>query len=572
MSQGDEDIKAANSHVRRETGAAADGLPKGMRVIGGGDPELAEGEEPMKNKARWVELPGLFSQFGKEVGNILAGHDIFLRGDTLVVLDEAKRRGQKRMELQLIGPQRFRSEIERWIVPYRWKGSGKGAEEIPSSMPKDTSEQLLHNREFLSRVRRIERLNHVRQPIVRDDGRVQLLPVGYDEDSGTLTLPGQVMVREDMTLQEAVATIRDRYDEFPYLDQRSFAVHVAIMISIYAPQLLKPGTPRMGGLYKSNSPVSGKSLLAASACIPAYGDPGAAPSDKPSELETFLDAIALENQPFVLFDNKDGYFKSEALERFISQATRTGRLYHTQRTFTAEKDTAVLITGNDLEVTRAQGRRMLACVLRLEQFDVKERKPFRRLLTNEFLCRPQERSLMCSAMWALVRHWYEQGCPKAGPDREKPMRVEGFESWSDVYGGIVSAAGLGNPLEPVPDDAGVVPETQQTKRLIELLAERIHQREKSAEWRFSEVAELCLANDLLGWKMPECEVVEETKDGETKETYQISRKAQARLGLYLKGKSVCGRTYRLLDGRTVKFGYDGKRTGRRFIVELVDVV
>jgi hypothetical protein len=567
MGKFEDDINAANEHVRKATGAAADGLPRGLRVIGGGKKEEGEDEQPPK--APMIELPGLLSEFGKEVGNVLSEKDIFLRGDTLVVLIEQRRRGRLRNELLLVGPQRFRSEIERWIVPYRWKGTGKGAEEIPCSMPKDVADQLLNNGEFLGRVRRIERLNHVRQPIMREDGRVELLKVGYDEESGTLTMPGPVDVREDMSKKEAVATIRDRYDEFPYMDLRSFAVHVAMMVSIFAPQLLRPGTPRMGGIYKSNSPVSGKSLLATSACTPAYGEPGAAPSDNRNELETFLDAVALENQPFVFFDNKDGYFKSEALERFISQASRTGRLYHTQRTFTAEKDTSVLITGNDLQVTRAQGRRMLACVLRMEEFDVKERPQFRRVLTNEFLCRPQERSLMCSALWALIRSWYEDGCPKAGPDQQRPMRVEGFEVWSDVFGGIVQAAGFGNPLEPVPDSAGVVPETQQTKTLVELMAAKLEMGSKRAEWRFTEIAELCWDNDLLTWKMPKCKVAESTDGaGNTTSSLLISPEAHSALAKYLIGAAVCDRTFKLKDGRTVRFGYTGANRTRRYFVEL----
>jgi hypothetical protein len=74
------------------------------------------------------------------------------------------------------------------------------------------------------------------------------------------------------------------------------------------------------------------------------------------------------------------------------------------------------------------------------------------------------RPTILAALWALVRHWDGQGRPK-------PSKIKGgFESWSEVIGGIVEAAGFGCPL--VAGEAAITsdPDTEDMRRLVEAMA------------------------------------------------------------------------------------------------------
>ena len=96
--------------------------------------------------------------------------------------------------------------------------------------------------------------------------------------------------------------------------------------------------------------------------------------------------------------------------------------------------------------------------------DINKRKFDRPNLHDEIL---QDRGLILSALYCLIRNWYNQGMPKG-----KELFTS-FPEWAAICGGIIEAAGYENPLKNVKvDEVGMDDETADMKCLFEYMHEK----------------------------------------------------------------------------------------------------
>lgn len=68
---------------------------------------------------------------------------------------------------------------------------------------------------------------------------------------------------------------------------------------------------------------------------------------------------------------------------------------------------------------------------------------------------------MLAAMWAMVRHWHEQGSP--APTSKLPT----YQTWANVVAGIVEAAGFADPLQRAELTAGGDSSRTEFRTLLE---------------------------------------------------------------------------------------------------------
>ena len=71
-----------------------------------------------------------------------------------------------------------------------------------------------------------------------------------------------------------------------------------------------------------------------------------------------------------------------------------------------------------------------------------------------------------AALWAMARHWDEQGRP--APSRGHSA----FPAWAKIIGGIVEAAGFGCPLETANVTAIADPDSEDMRQLVSEMANR----------------------------------------------------------------------------------------------------
>lgn len=548
-------------------------------------PKAAESEEK-----RFVRLPCEdynLTNFATEVGGVLNKNGVFRRDEMVVTVN------RERGVLVEMEPNRFRTYVERHCTPARFFWDKHGAcTKREMTMSREVATGTLASDAFIEQQRSLVRVNQVASPVWRQSGantnKIELLQVGYDEESRTFTVgvPG-VVVQMDMPLEAAVKYLReDLLKEFPFGDRdkatglsRAEAVHVAAMLSVYAPALVPLVAARPGVLWMANASRTGKTLLAKTAQIPVFGTASVTPMKTEEEFDKVLDTATIEAWPVLFLDNLTGLLKSPSLDAFMTSPTRRARIMGGQKSFAAERTTQVLLTGNNLGLSEDLEERFLICDLYLEDMDPRARKIERRI-DEGWLGRPENRSKILSALWSLVRSWDE-----AGRTLSKTV-IPGFETWSEVYGGIVEHAGFGSPLVRPQLAHGGNDWKRDLMAMLEELANDIKEPDPAAlaacvdeeaanevrakaakntskDYTFTELIDCCRAIDAFTNGISGREV---RKGGE--DVFEADGKTKSTLGKYF-GAQFGGRIGTLPDGRRVRFGTRGKNRHHRFTVELL---
>jgi 5S rRNA maturation endonuclease (ribonuclease M5) len=422
-----------------------------------------------------IRLPGdnwLMSSTATELGQALCEQDIFLRNGEVCILKDS--------ELHPVDAQTFRTWIENHCVMYRQKTFNESVYEVDVTLRDDESRGILASPQFTGELRVVRRVNHARLPTTRIGGQIELLPVGYDATSQTLTLPG-IEYCDDMPHTEAVEIVNDLLGEVSFTDARGKAVSVAGMVSLYVNQLLPEQSLRPCFIFVANAEGAGKTLLVLCLVTPTLGAaPTGCKADEDAEVRKLLLTAVREARPVLFIDNVKGRLSSEPLEAFLSAPVWSDRILGVSESFTADNLTTVFVTGNGMTVSPDMRRRSLFVELHLDVERAEDRQ-FRRTLDLPTLL--SLRPSILGGLWALVRHWDTQGRP--APSRSHSA----FPSWAKIVGGIVEAAGFGCPLDTPSTEVAVVADVDgdDMRRLVSTL-------EAARLYTFAEVVEVCQAN------------------------------------------------------------------------------
>jgi hypothetical protein len=543
---------------------AAEGAPKGAESHPSPFVRLPCEGYPLSNTAR-------------EIGAILKSNGVFRRDSLPVTIN------RESGSVEVMSADRFRSYVEKHMVTGKVTYTKEGTPlERPMSMGREVATGVLCSDVFIEQQRLIVKVNKERMPVVRADGRLELLAPGYDVESRTFTLPTALQIDEEMGMDQARSVVLELLKEFPFGDfkddspenkasgmagqSRSRSVHISNMVSLYGAGLLSELSNRLHFVYVANAQRSGKTLLAKTAVVPIFGPSKvkSLPKDD-NELRKMLDAAALSNAPYFFLDDLEGMLKSTELNAFMTAPTWSNRKMNTQTDFAAAKQTVVIITGNNLGLSTDLANRTLRCSLYTEEFDAQNRQ-IHRVIDEEYLAREEVRREVLSALWCFVREWYKAGRPQG----KRVLR--GFEAWCLIFGGIVAHAGFGDPIEPPPqDDYSGDTEGADMLTLVESLVADMDKGAadggavKKKEYAFDELVDAAHAQDCFAWMMNGTK--KRDKDSGD-EWLELDQRSKSSLGKMFAAK-YGGRKFRLKDGRVARFGNRGRNRHRRYLVEVV---
>ncbi len=588
----DDQIDAANAFARAEGGARIE--PPGG--AGGGGAGGQGGKTPPPLLALFVRVPSEgygAHRFFTDVGGRLREKAIFRIGRKVVVVEEETGAHQE------MSADWFTSWITEYMIPAKFIYDSEAGitrhKEV--TIPSKLASACLASDQFLKNLRTLDRVNMQRMPVLRTPtaefprGRMELLPLGYDAESRTYTLPGALPINPHLTLEEARRHYMELVKEFPFGDykedteanraagtvgkSRSMSVHLANMISMFGQGLLNELNKRLHFVYTANAQRSGKTLLAQAAVVPIFGPAKtkSLPKDD-AELRKMLATAAFQNAPYFFLDDLEGKLNSTALNAFMTSSTYSDRMFNAQEDRDARKQTVVIITGNNLGLSTDIANRTLRCQLYTDEFNAQART-IRREIDEEYLARPEVRRDLLSALWCFVRSWDEAGRPTG---RKLGGRVlKGFEPWCDTFGGIVIAAGFSDPMEAPPaDDWSGDTESSDMDTLVGVLVKGMDEHQdktsgapdplKKATYTFDDLIEASLENDcftseIRGTRRKDKEGVE----GE----FVCESGTRSKMGKMFSGK-YGGRKFRLEDGRVVKFGHRGRNRHRKYEVEIME--
>lgn len=517
----------------------------------GGVEEIAAALNSQRPKIR---LPGdnrELLHFAQDVGDELAKHDFYRRDRMPVGINRENAR------LDMISPQALRSMAQEHIVFFKAKeiGSGKDAAtiEIVKTMNVDTSRGVLEAWAFVDKLPEIQRVNPIRLPVMRRDNRIELAPRGYFSEGRIFTLDGGVTYDETMTLERAKEVLLALLGEFPWHDDgRSLRVHIAAMLTVFGACLLPKGAKRPGFIYTANDSDAGKTLCATTAIIPVYGKLNLRGYPRKEEMRKVLDGLAQEAASAVLFDNVKGTLGGEDIEAFMSASRWTGRILGEKGMFEADNVTTCFFSGNEAKPTRDMMQRCLFVELFLADIDSSKRK-IKRLLTDSVLAQAELRSEICSALWALVKHWDAQGRPASKTIMPK------CPEWSQIIGAIVTCAGYGDPCEK-PDIKSTRGGAYEMQELVRRLAPA--EPERREEWTFAQIMDVVTKEGLF----EDLEI--HGKKGDAEDLFDsegaLTPAARSFFGRFL--VSFDGRLFASEGGERLRWVVQGKGNQRKYFV------
>ncbi len=536
-------------------------------------PELDE-SDPQRPGLPWVQLPvdgRINNDFNRDVGAILspqtsadmfarfAGKGLFRYKGRIVTVGVHEITG--RIEIEEMTAHRFRSWVEEHMICYRHMFSKHGATKVKQTMGVDMSQTCLESDEFRRRQPRLLRVNTVRLPIKRKDGRIELLPAGYDGESCILTIAPTWEYDEAMTMEAAKCILDDLDREFPFQDPRSKAVFRAAMMGQFGYFLQPLDAKRLNFLFHANSSRSGKTLLVEIILTLAwsYASVDAMPDDT-GKLRDRLDTAVREAKPYLVFDDlEQNFLRSGMLNAFMTATWWSGRKFHSQEEFQEPKTPVVFLTANNLEVTTDIAGRTLTCDLFTPEADAQERE-IERPIDVEWIRTPTVHRQICSAMWTLIKLWRDGGRPHEG------KIVAGYHEWSRIFGGIAISAGFGDPCLPRESDGYGASEYGDMRELVSRLSEGV---EKAVEYEFIDVVLACRELNCFAYLIKGRLTKVKDADGD-REEFVPSDETNSSLGKLLGrygGKSFVTKT-----GKRVVFDKRGKNRHRRYVLQVVAVV
>lgn len=415
----------------------------------------------------------------KRLGEIVARLDLYEMNGEQMFFDH---RGQMRP----MSGKRFCTWIGNHVVMAE-KFDKESGEAVPGMLGMDAAAVVLEAENFRRGVRVLAGVNQVRCPVIRDDGTLDQLPWGYDEQTQTYTVPGGLEYALDVDLDAAKGRFAREFGTFPITDARSFSVQVAGMLALFIRHLPGGSGLRPGLLWYANKPGSGKSVLAKACLYPVLGTAAAAKMKKNEDLDKELEAFARASVPYIFLDNIYGGIQSASIDQMLTSEESTGRAMGGHGVFTAKNTALLLATGNQIELNDDALRRFMLVDL-FEKGDP-EARVVETPLNDARMKRPEWRVSMLEALWALVANWHEKGRPAGS------VSLASFEAYSAVLGGIVEAAGYPPPFAKAELPDAKSPGKQEFEELMAgILAEMEGAEEK--DFSLEDIARIARALQL----------------------------------------------------------------------------
>jgi len=281
-------------------------------------------------------------------------------------------------------------------------------------------------------------------PILRPDGSVWQSP-GFDERTGVLFEPAAGVtfpaIHPEVTIDDADAaltTLLELVCDFPFESAEHQAAWLAALLTPLARFAFAGPTPLF--LIDANVRGAGKGLLAQTIGRVVLGRemPVSSYAHDPEEMRKKITAIAIAGDRMILFDNLEGSFGNDALDRALTSTRWKDRILGRSEEIELPLIPAWYATGNNVQVAADTLRRIIH--IRIDCLDEhpEDRAGFRH--DNLLAWGDANRGRLLAAALTILSAFLRSGV------RPPNLRPYGsFEGWSRVVREAVVWLGLPDP-------------------------------------------------------------------------------------------------------------------------------
>lgn len=432
-----------------------------------------------------IPSPGkLASQFAEELAHVLSSKNtIFYRPDIMDVVEIKSLRNDKGIVQDAgfisIKPNRFITLIENYIKPYTLiKVPYQGFEKKEKSIGGDLAATILLSPQIQTNLPYIKRIFTIPLPIIYN-GKLTFPCNGYDyRFDSWLPYDAPKIINSEMDLDLAKEVIEDLFKEFCFQTKQDYTNAIAGLLTPFLRGLFKKFNSRTPMFfYMANRERAGKDYCAGITGIVYEGFALEEPpicsveSDKTNqnnteELRKKILSAFISGRKRLHFANNKGHIDNSILEAIITAEKHSDRMLGKNENLVFDNELDFSASGNvGISFTPDLSNRMRIIRLFLDIEDANQRKFNNPNLHNYIR---ENRGLIISALYSLIRNWFNKGMPKG------TKLYSSFPEWADICGGIMECAGYDSPCEQDKETLGISgdAETSDMKQLFEICYEK----------------------------------------------------------------------------------------------------
>lgn len=348
-----------------------------------------------------------------------------------------------------IKPNRFITLIEKYFTPGIIVKTKKGEELfVEKSINSELARTMLTSHILEKALPQITRIFTIPIPIILN-GELTFPKKGYDPRFNSW-LPNNApeITEPEMELVKAKSILKNLFKEFCFEEQEDFDIAIAGLLTPFLRGLYSAFNKRTPVFfYLANRERAGKDYLAGITGLVYEGNSieesplssGERSSNNNEELRKKIMSALMTGRKRMHFSNNRGYIDNAVFEGIITSEYHSDRVLGKNEILTFANELEFSLSGNTgVGFTADFANRCRIIRLLLDIENANERNFSNPNLHGWVL---ENRSLILSALYALIRNWIEKGKPKGS------LPFASFPEWAKICGGVMEAAGYGNPCK-----------------------------------------------------------------------------------------------------------------------------
>ena len=410
---------------------------------------LKSNQNKDENSKIWIELPGLnrpVSEFVSEIADFYSTQaKLFYRINTDEIVRigpvDLDKKGMQVLGLIPINADSLITFVEEDFAFFTFGEDGKMGKSIGPNLAKVILNSL---DQFKVKLPIIKRLFPVPMPYLID-GKLSFPKRGYDSTHFSFMPFNIPEIDPNMPLDKAKELLNYTYAEFAFTSEQDRVNAIAHLLTPFCRGLFTSETSRPPlFIYMANRERSGKDYAAGVVSIVYEGEAieDTAVSKENSNDEEFrkkIFAVLSSGRSIFHSANNKGFINSAELEGLITREYHRDRKLGANVEYTFPNVLTISMSANTgLSYTPDIQYRSVFINLFLAIEDPNERT-FKNPTLHQWV--KEHRSEILSALYALVKNWYEKEMPSCS----KPFAS--FPEWMRVVGGILETAAIGIPTQ-----------------------------------------------------------------------------------------------------------------------------